>query len=354
MVETDLKRLSAMTGAPVDFAWLLGVLTQFRDIAPQAEDIERLDLPLKGTLKIPRGFKHSLEDWLKHDRDNFLDFEQKNLAHRCLEVWEDIDQAAFRKLESKWQIQEKKREDLKKLAETKPTKTNLAKLNSADRALEKTRMDFESWRQNMQKNDGYKQLNVLPDDASKAVFPLPSSVFQYSWAPLLVDVSGKGRLLRFYRYQVRPRGALEEPPSRFNMFNARLDSLAIRSTWRPLVGRQHGVIYLKGFYEWVPHPETKKPTMIRFSEEKGQVFWVPCLYESWSGKWSQGEFQIPSFAIITTDPPSEIALMGHDRCPIVPDQELLSSWLKPDRIDAVPLEFHKPASLYFTHHWAKP
>ena len=89
------------------------------------------------------------------------------------------------------------------------------------------------------------------------------------------------------RYRVRPNGSKEEVPTKYNVFNARIDSLEIRNTWAPLFMRNHGIVPLTGFYEWVSGPD---------------------------------------------GPPPEIEKMGHDRCPIFLDQEQIDIWLNPKGI----------------------
>jgi putative SOS response-associated peptidase YedK len=57
--------------------------------------------------------------------------------------------------------------------------------------------------------------------------------------------------------------------------------------------------------------------------------WAPCLWDEWVSK--DGSLSFKSFAIITDDPPPEIEIMGHDRCPIFLKEELIDSWLNPQK-----------------------
>lgn len=128
------------------------------------------------------------------------------------------------------------------------------------------------------------------------------------------------------RYRVRPEGSREEVPSKFNVFNARLDALEIRQTWKPLFMRRHGLIPFNRFYEWVPGKD-QKTTLISFGAREREVMWAPCLWDEWISK--DGRIHFKSFAIITDDPPREILEMGHDRCPIFLAQEKIDLWLEP-------------------------
>lgn len=53
------------------------------------------------------------------------------------------------------------------------------------------------------------------------------------------------------RYRIRPSGSSEEIPTKYNVFNARLDSLETRQTWSSLFMRNHGLFPFKRFFEWV-------------------------------------------------------------------------------------------------------
>jgi putative SOS response-associated peptidase YedK len=68
------------------------------------------------------------------------------------------------------------------------------------------------------------------------------------------------------RYRLRPAGSKEEIPSKYNVFNARIDSLLLRDTWRPLLGRRHGVLAFKRFFEWVEQDGRKR--IISFSSQR--------------------------------------------------------------------------------------
>lgn len=149
-----------------------------------------------------------------------------------------------------------------------------------------------------------------------------SQVFQYSYSPVITSHGGRN-VVRLMRYQLKPRHAKEDVPSHINMFNARLDALTTRRSWQPLLGKNHGLVLLKGFYEWVPHPETGKSAVIRFFPDDGSTMWVPCLYDRWQGDG----YVLDSFAVITGEPPAEIEQQGHDRCPIYPSWQHIDGWL---------------------------
>ncbi len=147
-------------------------------------------------------------------------------------------------------------------------------------------------------------------------------IFPNTFLPVVKWEENQRRILPM-RYRLRPHDAKEEVPSKYNLFNARVDSLEARKTWRPLFGQNHGVIVLKRFYEWVSDAEGKK-VLVSF-KPKQDYMTVPVLYDFY-------ESPVVSFyscALITKDPPSEIERAGHDRCPIFIKEDLIDTWLQP-------------------------
>lgn len=321
MVETDLKRLAEFHGATIDFNDLL----------------ERLRQKASGDLsiKIPKAFQASLESLL---RNGSLTPKDSTLAHHCMETWEETNRLDQERLQLKITAQDAKLKSIEHKLSLKASITGEKNRETANRVLEKLRRDLE-----------------LLTKKPTSIF-LDANIYQYSWAPLVItnpETPDIQPIIRFHRYQVRPRGSLVEPPSHINMFNARLDSLATRKTWNPLFMRRHGALSLRGFYEWVPDPNTGQSRVIRFTEEKGQNFWVPALHESWVDP-EQKRPGINSFAILTTDPPREIVAAGHDRCPIVIGDKDLKTWLAAKDQDHILGLLQKPHALHFKGEWAKP
>lgn len=147
-------------------------------------------------------------------------------------------------------------------------------------------------------------------------------VFPGYFSPILIS-SQKNMVVRPMRYRIRPAGSLDEIPSRFNVFNARRDSLLSRKTWRPLIGQNHGIFVMKKFYEWVERDGQK--VLVGFEPTHSEKIFVPCLYDHFVDKVNNVSFY--SFAVITDEPPSEVEAAGHDRCPIHLPKERIRDWL---------------------------
>lgn len=150
-------------------------------------------------------------------------------------------------------------------------------------------------------------------------------IYPNYFAPVIIG-QGDTRSIIPMRYRIRPSGSSEEIPSKYNVFNARLDSLETRQTWSNIFMRNHGLFPFKRFFEWV-EDDDKKKKLISFSPTNREIMWAPCLWDYWTS--NDGKIKFYSFALITTDPPPEISEAGHDRCPIFLDHTQFDDWLNP-------------------------
>ena len=173
----------------------------------------------------------------------------------------------------------------------------------------------------------FQSLKVSAEHFPK-MFKVPGNdniVYPNIFAPVLVYSNGQ-RLIRPMRYRLRPFGSREEVPAKYNLFNARMDSLFKKKTWKRLVGVNHCLFPFKEFYEWVPGGKGGKKRLVTFFPKGKELMWAPGLYDSWT---SQDEsFSFESFALITVEPPSEILEQGHDRSPLFLNAEFVDEWLK--------------------------
>lgn len=142
----------------------------------------------------------------------------------------------------------------------------------------------------------------------------------FTW--VMVMENGQ-RVFKKMRFRVRPKGSKEEIPSKFNVFNARIDSLELRQTWQPLFTKQHGLFPFRKFFEWVEFDG--KTRLICFSPQDKEIMWAPCLWDYWENPQKTMGFY--SFALITDEPPKEVSEMGHDRCPIFLKENLIDVWM---------------------------
>lgn len=156
-----------------------------------------------------------------------------------------------------------------------------------------------------------------PDEPSGRLYP-------GHFAPVIVTKDGQRTAVPM-RYRVRPKGTPKELPSKYNLFNCRLDSIQARKTWKVLFGRQHALFPFLTFFEWVERKGKKQE--ICFGPGAHEIMWAPAIFDTWSS--SDGRVVFHSFAILTDDPPPEVSAAGHDRCPIFLEHSKIDQWLQP-------------------------
>lgn len=174
------------------------------------------------------------------------------------------------------------------------------------------------------------------------LLPSDSRIFPGSYALVMVSIDGHRQVLPM-RYQCRPAGKPASYDTRFpGTYNARRDNLD--GFWREQFGYTHGVLVANAFYENVllHHAEGRElrpgeePRMVvvEFKAEPARELLLACLWSRWT---APGEPDLLSFALITDEPPPEVAAAGHDRCVIAMRKENLDKWLNPDPLDVVGL-----------------
>jgi putative SOS response-associated peptidase YedK len=210
--------------------------------------------------------------------------------------------------------------DIKKLARKFNANIKLGAYSSfmAMRELEKETSVDELKEQFGLKRKPSSELLKIPGD-DKNIYP--------NYFTHVMTLEKKKRLFEPMRYRVRPKGSTEEIPTKYNVFNARLDSLSKRDTWVNLFQSNHGLFPFTRFYERVEHNGRNR--LISFRPNNAEVMWAPCLWDEWISP--NGKFRFKSFALITDDPPKEVEEMGHDRCPIFLNHHHIDQWLDAKR-----------------------
>lgn len=153
--------------------------------------------------------------------------------------------------------------------------------------------------------------------------------------PVMVWEDGR-RVVKPMRYHCRPAGK----PAFFDqkypgLYNARRDNL--QGFWKGQFGHTHGVVLVRRFYENVARHqaegrelapgEVAQNVVLAFEPTPPQDLLLACLWSRWQGP--DGE-SLLSFAVITDEPPPEVAATGHDRCPIPIQPANIDAWLRPD------------------------
>ena len=152
-------------------------------------------------------------------------------------------------------------------------------------------------------------------------------VYPGYWTNVIVKEKDQ-RIIKPMRYRVRPALSTEEIPSKYNVFNCRLDSLEKRKTWKNIFMKNHALFPFVKFYEWV---EVKgKKTLVHFKPQDREVMWAPAVYDTWES--INGDISFSSFALLTDEPPKEVEEAGHDRCPIFLKEEHIDDWLEASKL----------------------
>lgn len=153
-------------------------------------------------------------------------------------------------------------------------------------------------------------------------------IFPKYYAPVMVSVAGRRTVLPM-RYLIRPSGYPESfDRTHDGAYNARRDNL--QKFWRNQFTHTHGVVLLQRFYEWVDRTdEAGRPfkTELEFDPRGMEDMVAACIWARWTG--ADGT-ELHSFALITDEPPAEIAAAGHDRCIVPIRTENLDAWLNPE------------------------
>lgn len=146
--------------------------------------------------------------------------------------------------------------------------------------------------------------------------------FYPNWfAPVVVQQNSEKRIVPM-RYRIRPHGSDKEVPTKYNMFNAKVESLNTRQSWRHLIGRNHAVIAIKQFYEFVNKNE------IGIMPVESKLLKIAAIFDTWSSP--DNEISFSSFAIITGPPPPSVLDLGHHRCPVTLSDDEVDQWLSPN------------------------
>jgi putative SOS response-associated peptidase YedK len=210
--------------------------------------------------------------------------------------------------------QRKRHADAQRALNTKHTKKAESDLRIASRKVGQ----LKGWL------DGMKTMEGKVGDA--LVHPM-------NYAPVLVQTE-RGRMLTAMRYHCRLAGKPASIDRQLpTLYNARKTSL--EDWWAPVFGSTHAVFVITGFRENVKRHdmehrdllpgEEAENVVLQFRPRDGHDMLVPCVWDH----WQQGQETLDSFALITDEPPEEVAVAGHDRCPINLTRSAAEAWLAP-------------------------
>ncbi len=117
------------------------------------------------------------------------------------------------------------------------------------------------------------------------------------------------------------------PDSRFQMINARVETVASKPAYRNAFKHQRCLIPAEGFYEWKAEQRGKTPYLIR--REDHAPFAMAGLWERWHG---EGTEALESCTIIVTEANALVSGI-HERMPVILPTAHYAAWLDPDNTD---------------------
>lgn len=205
--------------------------------------------------------------------------------------------------------------------------------------------------------------------------PLEDRIFPHHYAPIMEEHDGR-RVVELMRYSIYPPFFVHDEKKYAAVFNARRDNLT-SAFWSESFMRHHGFIVIKAFYEWVAVADLLQAGVVTLAQvtaefarqaterqvkvEAAGKTYKPTPTERKDPRFRQiiieflpksdaGDLLVPvvysvrklddgsvgkGFAIVTDDPPPEISIAGHDRCPVfLADLAAVEAWLHPERQSA--------------------
>ncbi len=118
----------------------------------------------------------------------------------------------------------------------------------------------------------------------------------------------------------------KERKVKFATHNARMETILEKPTWKKPFLQQRALIPISYFVEPIYENELAG-NLVQFHAIDHSHLFAAGIYDEWVDK-STGEI-LQSFAIVTTEPPADVARIGHDRCPVFIDPTGFEAWLDP-------------------------
>jgi len=113
----------------------------------------------------------------------------------------------------------------------------------------------------------------------------------------------------------------KDPKIGNRMINARVETIAIKPSFKHILKTNRCLVPCSGFYEWKKNDTSKVPYYIGLKNSK--IFCLAGLYDIWTD--SDGN-DLKTFTIITTQPNNTLKPI-HNRMPVILHQEFEDQWL---------------------------
>lgn len=127
---------------------------------------------------------------------------------------------------------------------------------------------------------------------------MPAKVQYYRWG-----------LLRFWDNQIHSKCK-----------HARIESLQQLPTFKDLVGKNHCVTKVQGYFEF----DRSSKELYYITTTDDSPLYIACLWDIWMDV--DTNILIPTFTMITTNPSTDVSTI-HDRMPVILQRNQISTWL---------------------------
>lgn len=145
-------------------------------------------------------------------------------------------------------------------------------------------------------------------------------VVPYALAPVIV-----GDHLQLMQFSLVPSWS-KEPKVKFPTYNARLDTILEKPTWKSPFVKKHCIVPMSAFVE--PVYVSKKGlagNMVAFHQRGEELLLAAGIWDEWKDK--QTGKTVQSFAIVTDEPSDYVKDVGHDRQPVFLGRQRAEEWL---------------------------
>lgn len=119
-----------------------------------------------------------------------------------------------------------------------------------------------------------------------------------------------------------------ERNQKFATFNARIETVTEKPTWKKPFESKHCLVPMSSFIEPIYEHEYAG-NMVAFERKDHQPLFAAGIYDLWVDK-KTGE-EVPSFAMLTSPALEFVKRIGHDRSPIFLPKEAFTAWLSPEK-----------------------
>jgi putative SOS response-associated peptidase YedK len=129
------------------------------------------------------------------------------------------------------------------------------------------------------------------------------------------------RCIELRRWGFVPSWA-KDPKVISNPFNAVSETAPDKPFFRAAFRKRRCIVPANAFFEWQVVPGEKRKAKIRIARADGQLLSLGGLYEY----WRQGEDEIASYTILTTQP-NDLMAPIHNRMPVIIGDPDIDEWL---------------------------